>query len=457
MGRRLRLMREWHLLVSRFAPHTPESPSIWRYSHPLRKEYPRQGWKIHVSGTPLNASQILRNILPILVGEIVFKIPRSLDELMKINSGICYGYSQIGKFITVYPKDESEFTKLAARLDEATKIFESPDVPFDFHYAPRSCVHFRYGQFWMLSSDDSKSPILTAPDGTNEPDNRLLPEYVPSWSANPLKTSARTRPLTNGLFPDRYCILKSIVQRGKGGIYTAMDMSNGEKVVIKEGRASGEMDWNGCDGRDRIRNELTALTELRRARVPVPKIWADFQNDHNMYLVLEKLQGVTVQALIDEHLSDLTVEECLRVGMNTARIIARIHKAGWVWRDCKPANLLIMPSGSVRAIDFEGARRVDHPSTLPWASKGFAPPETGSGKMRASNLPEDLFALGVTLHFLFTGSLPDRTGKQARSVGVPRRLEKMIMRLLERRPEHRPSAAKVVSELSSCLCELQRA
>src|ERR1043166_745125 len=140
MGRRLRLMREWHLLVSRFAPHTPESPSIWRYSHPLRKEYPRQGWKIHVSGTPLNASQILRNILPILVGEIVFKIPRSLDELMKINSGICYGYSQIGKFITVYPKDESEFTKLAARLDEATKIFESPDVPFDFHYAPRSCV-----------------------------------------------------------------------------------------------------------------------------------------------------------------------------------------------------------------------------------------------------------------------------------------------------------------------------
>src|ERR1043166_7490310 len=135
MGRRLRLTREWHLLVSKFAPHNPESPSIWRYSDPLPKEYPHQGWKIHVSGTPLNASQILRSILPILIAsKIVFKLPKSLDELMKINSGIFYGYSQIGKFVTVYPKDESEFKELAARLHEATKVFETPDVPFDFHY-----------------------------------------------------------------------------------------------------------------------------------------------------------------------------------------------------------------------------------------------------------------------------------------------------------------------------------
>src|SRR5436190_13667879 len=100
MAKRRELAREWHGLVSKFAPCSSSSSSIWRYSDHLSTKHPDHGWKIHVSGTPLNASRILRSILPALTGGgIVFKVPHSLDELMRINSGIFYGYSQIGKFV----------------------------------------------------------------------------------------------------------------------------------------------------------------------------------------------------------------------------------------------------------------------------------------------------------------------------------------------------------------------
>jgi len=460
MTKRQELAREWYGLVLKYAPQSPSSSSIWRYSAPLSREHPDQGWKIHVSGTPLNASQILRSMLPILTGgDIVFKVPHSLDELMKINSGIYYGYSQIGKFVTVYPKKASEFRSLARRLHQATANFEAPQIPFDFHFSDRSCVYFRYGRFksnQLTAGEISNVSMLTAPDGTKVLDDRFLASYVPGWSAKPVNTgkNENARKILEDPFGKRYCVFRSIVQRGKGGIYEAMDMKRGEKVIIKEGRAKGEVDWDGRDGIDRLRNEMTALSRLRHARVPVPEIFANFENEGNSYLVLEKINGVTLRALIEECFSRLTVDESLRLGLKTAVVVSRIHEAGWVWRDCKPANLLITPTGRVRPIDFEGACRVDHPSTVPWSSKGFASPETRTSDNRDSNLPEDLYALGATLHFLLTGFLPEQTnhgGKPITHNHIPKHLAKTIMGLLEPNPKRRPNAATVILQLSSCL------
>jgi hypothetical protein len=450
---RRRLSREWHELVLNYAPHCPSSPSIWRYRQRLCSRHPDQGWKIHVSGTPLNASRILLSILPVLTErQVVFKVPRSLEELIRINSGIFYGYSQIGKLITVYPENDEEFRCLIRKLHAATLEFEGPQVPFDFCYANRSCVYFRYGAFKMSSRKNPDIPILTAPDGTKIPDNRRLADYVPSWSPNPVNKRP-SRP-SNTAFSKRYCIFRSIVQRGKGGIYEAIDIRRASKVIIKEGRANGEVGWDGRDGRDRLRNEMVSLAELHRARVPVPKILASFQSEGNTYAVLEKINGVTLQALIDQRFFHITDQESLTLALKVAEVVSAIHQAGWVWRDCKPANLLITPSEEVRPVDFEGACRVDRPSTLPWASKGFASPETLTAEKRSSNLPEDLYALGATLHFLFTGFLPKEKNGGTRPGHLPERLRETIKGLLEANPKRRPNAAAVISHLSSCLDEL---
>ncbi|MFN0277221.1 MAG: protein kinase domain-containing protein [Pyrinomonadaceae bacterium] len=443
----------------KYAPYRASSQSIWRYSDRLSPKYPDQGWKIHVSGTPLNASQILRNITPILSNaQVTYKIPHSLDELMRINSGIFYGYSQIGKFVTVYPKNDGEFQIIARKLHQATYRFEAPQVPFDFRFADRSCVYFRYGRFKTgktASGDNYAVSAITAPDGSTVHDDRSRASYVPVWAPTPSTYSYEKEPVQDlqGPFSTQYCVFRSIVQRGKGGVYEAIDMKrSGRRIIIKEGRSQGEVAWDGSDGADRLQIELASLTALDLAKVPVPKVLSTFENKGNNYLVLEKIKGVTLQALVDKCFAYLTINESLGLGLKIAKVVSQIHEAGWVWRDCKPANFLISPRGSVRPIDFEGACRTENPSRLPWASKGFASPESLTSKERDSNLPEDLYALGAVLHFLLTGIIPEQTGVGKNPIlgsEMPKHLTKIISALLDPIPSNRPNAATVMLQLSS--------
>jgi hypothetical protein len=96
--------REWQRLCEAYLPIRVKG-SIWRYSRTRSRDDLFQGWKLHVSATILSARPIFRLIAPYLKRRnIWFKAPKSLVELHKLNSGIFYGFSQVGKFVTVYPQ-----------------------------------------------------------------------------------------------------------------------------------------------------------------------------------------------------------------------------------------------------------------------------------------------------------------------------------------------------------------
>src|SRR5207247_1550738 len=61
--------------------------------------------------------------------EVLFKAPRTLSELFRLNCGYFYGSSQIGKFLTVYPATPEDAAQLAARLDKLTRGIAGPNVP----------------------------------------------------------------------------------------------------------------------------------------------------------------------------------------------------------------------------------------------------------------------------------------------------------------------------------------
>jgi hypothetical protein len=89
--------REWQRLCDAYLPIRVKG-SIWRYSRSRIRGDLSQGWKLHVSATILSACPIFRLIAPYLKRrDIWFKAPKSLAELQKLNSGIFYGFSQIGK------------------------------------------------------------------------------------------------------------------------------------------------------------------------------------------------------------------------------------------------------------------------------------------------------------------------------------------------------------------------
>src|SRR5215471_10455381 len=107
---------DWKKLCDRYLPIAPEK-SIWRFSRFGGPEDQEQGWKIHIAATVLSANKMLGCVAPMLAeAGYMFKGPASLQELARINSGLYYGFSQVGKCLTVYPKSSEDAVQLAARL-----------------------------------------------------------------------------------------------------------------------------------------------------------------------------------------------------------------------------------------------------------------------------------------------------------------------------------------------------
>jgi serine/threonine protein kinase len=147
------------------------------------------------------------------------------------------------------------------------------------------------------------------------------------------------------------------------------------------------------------------------------------------------------------------VAAALRRGAELARLVARIHAAGWVWRDCKPGNVVITRGGEMRPLDFEGACPADSPDALPWGTLAFLAPEAGAAFRGQPRLPEDLYALGAVIYLLLAGRTPDASAPPVEKVrgNVPRGAAQVIAELLSPDPGLRPAAADVVSRLEESL------
>jgi serine/threonine protein kinase len=247
---------------------------------------------------------------------------------------------------------------------------------------------------------------------------------------------------------------EAIVQRGKGGVYRALDTSVSPMrlCVLKEGRKHGETDWDGRDGFWWAKHEQQVLASLKANSIVVPEVYAAFEVEENYYLAMEYVKGHSLRRLLSLKRTRMEIAEVLRLGAQLARLLERIHKAGWVWRDCKPSNLIVTRQGKLVPLDFEGACRVSEPDPMPWGTPGYVPFANLSAIGAVSGLPDDLYALGAVLHQLITGRIPSVTSPQRflRRAGrrVPRELIAMTLALLSRDPESRPSAAEAARVLA---------
>jgi hypothetical protein len=407
-----KLARRWLELCTLYLPVAPEG-SLWRYSRPQRADEPEQGWKLHVSATVLNAPRVLARVGPLLKGlGISFKAPTSLQEVQRLNSGIYYAYSQVGKIITVYPRRDEEAIVLARRLHELTRRMSAPAVPFDLSYRSGSNVYYRYGAFKSYELElpsGGRVPALLDPVGQAVPDLRTNAEAKPAWVSDPFtrKTPRLAAPEPDGPLGTTYRILRALAQRGKGGVYQALDLSvqPPRLCLLKEGRKWGEVGWDGRDGHWRVRHEERVLTRLRASGIDVPRVYSSFESGGNYYFVTEFIDGESLQAFLFKRQRRLSVARVLRHGIQLAGFMAQIHAAGWVWRDCKPANLIITSRGELRPLDFEGACPVGRSDSLPWMTPAFTLPGA-HGQARAGEY-DDLYALGAVIYLLLAGRMPE--------------------------------------------------
>ncbi len=475
------LRERWQGLCSEFLP-LGKPGTIWRYSRPFLPTDSNQGWKIHISATILTACEVLAIVGPYLKErDLAFKAPATLEDLSRLNSGLWPGYGQVGKFVTVYPSDERAFREIVPALFEMLpRRVPAPAVPFDLRFR-ESNIYYRYGSF---SSNRNEPARIQLPGGTFVKDDRSIAK--PDWVGHPLPeeivgTEAGDSPLAT-----RYRVFRSITQRGKGGVYEAIDLEPDPPRVriLKEGRRNGETDWDGRDGWSRMENEKLVLQELGDLGIEVPGVLDSFDVGDQSYLVLEKIEGRDLFKLLAGRKRRLPIRETLYICKQIARLVARIHAAKWVWRDCKPANLFLTPEKTVRPIDFEGACRIGDRELVPWSTPNYAAPEViGRSRGRigpdahASAAPtyaaEDLYALGICLFFMIEGHLPSETPKYSTNLGaasaagidpgnpkvqtgtrytrrnVPTAVREIIRGLLSVEPELRPPAREVFEVLQA--------
>lgn len=452
------LNERWVKLRDRYLPVAVEG-SLWRYSRGALLGDPEQGWKLHVAATVLTAVRVMRAVAPLLSRRgVLYKAPASLQELGKLNSGVFYGYSQVGKFLTIYPPTDEEAVRLARALYTLTRGLSAPTVPFDVKYRESGCVYYRYGAFTGIEVEGEhgeRTYAIRDREGNLVPDRRDSAS-MPAWAEDPFppkrpraKAAAAATPLRT-----TFKVFRALKQRGRGGVYQALDLSvmPPRLCILKEGRRDGEMDWDGRDGVWRIKHEKRVLASLRAAGVDVPRVYASFRVGKNYYIAVEFIEGESLETWLCRRQRRLTVAAALARGAELARLVAHIHEAGWVWRDCKPGNVIITRGGQMRPLDFEGACPVERPDPLPWGTTCYVPPELWDDFQGQSRLPEDLYALGAVTYLLLAGHPPDEASPaplESIRKGVPRGALKIVEALLDRDPRRRPSARDAAHALQA--------
>jgi hypothetical protein len=386
-----------------------------------------------VSATVLSAAKVFARAEPILrKNDVLFKVPCRLELLKSLNSGLA-DFSQIGKFLTIFPRSTGEALELARDLHRATRGLPGPRIPFDARYRKESLVYYRYGAF--RPDIDGTPGFIHPPRGRPYRDKRAPKRAIPRWLEDPFQKSRARNSKRHGLFLREFLVFKAKAQRGKGGVYEAIDLSvlPVRRVIIKEGRRHGETNWDGRDGYALVKHEARVLRKLHAAGLPVPRILREFTQDGYRYLVLERIPGRPLLPEKREQPSKTSWRRAEKILEQLAPLLSRMHSAGWTWRDCKPSHIFVHRD-TVRFIDFEGACRHGQTKILPWGSPNYIPPRYHGKFSRSAGTLEDDYALGVIAFQFLSGKFPPATPEHRAAVykrtKCPKPLQETIDRLL---------------------------
>ncbi|HJX84372.1 MAG TPA: protein kinase, partial [Candidatus Angelobacter sp.] len=191
-------------------------------------------------------------------------------------------------------------------------------------------------------------------------------------------------------------------------------------------------------------------------------------------LVLEDPGGETLDRFLP---GPLEMTRFLRVAVGIATALSGVHKRGLIHKDVKPANVLVnSATGEVRLTGFGIASRLPRERQTPEPSEFIAgtlpymAPEQTGRMNRSIDSRSDLYAFGVTLYEMLTGSLPfsvtdpmelvhchlarQPVPPADRMSGIPRQVSAIVMKLLAKTAEERyQTAAGAARDLRRCLEE----
>ena len=259
-------------------------------------------------------------------------------------------------------------------------------------------------------------------------------------------------------------VLGEIGSGGMAVVYKAIQEPLGRPVALKALKPSIAVDSQFARRFEREAHFMAALQHENILHVH------DFVKDGgSMYIVMEFVEGIDLYDLLDKT-PRLPVEVAAIIALQIARALDYAHFRGIIHRDIKPANIMISRQGAVKLMDF-GIARDETLTDLTETGTGLGTPSYMSPEQILGDkldFRSDLFSLGIVLYQMVTGRKPfiedeartvmqkirlDRyTPARKINAAVPRTLERILARCMEKMPANRyPSTQALIDDLMEFL------
>lgn len=244
------------------------------------------------------------------------------------------------------------------------------------------------------------------------------------------------------LVDGKYKILSEIGHGGMSVVYMAINEKANKTWAVKEVRKDGKMDFNTV--RQGLMAEIETLKKLKHPNLP--SIVDVIEDEDSFIIVMDYIEGRSLDKIIEENgaqpesfVVEWAKQLCDVFGYLHSRTPAIIY------RDMKPANVMLKPDGNIMVIDFGTAKNyeIDLGETTGIGTIGYAAPEQyiGSGLGR-TDARTDIYCLGITLYHLLTNVDPCKnliSDKSIRAVNpaLSHGLDAIIKKCTEHQPDDR--------------------
>lgn len=240
----------------------------------------------------------------------------------------------------------------------------------------------------------------------------------------------------NEIIDSKYEILKLLNTGGmNSAIYLALDKKLNRQWAIKKVRKSSSQTTS------MLMAEASIMKNLDHPMLP--RIVGIEEDPKFFYIIMDFVQGENLKTVVTSS-GPQAQDTVVSWGVKLCDVLTYLHGKGIVYRDMKPANIMLSPDGNIKLIDFGIAREYKENAsedTTALGTEGYAAPEQYEGKGQ-TDARTDVYGMGITLFQLLTGVNPSSYQENIFSIrlqnpNLSSGLDKIILKCTNKDPKKR--------------------
>ena len=263
-------------------------------------------------------------------------------------------------------------------------------------------------------------------------------------------------PQLGTMLASRYRVQTVLGAGAMGTVFLADDLQLEESIALKV--LASESFIPGTSALQNVKSEIRLARRITHPNVV--RVHDLGEADGLWFLTMEYVPGMTLRQVVRQH-GALALRPGLQIAKQLCRGLAAVHGAGIIHRDVKPQNIMVLPSGLVKLMDFgiaqtEGGLDLATESGFLVGTPSYMSPEQTQGA--TVDARSDIYAVGAVMFEMFTGSTPfvaddalkvmqmhvsaEPPAPSGLRPDLPESIERLILACLAKPPARRPASAQ---------------